>query len=123
MSFGKRLLGRRKALKITQQDLAEALGVTPQHVSLIEQDKVTPSLGLLAGLAKELGTSTDYLISGEEGVIKETISAIKADKRLRLKTKKALIALVEESYASEISNNAESSAGGDNERKQATSQP
>ena len=101
MTLGKRLLDRRKVLKITQQDLADALGVTPQHVSLIEQDKAAPSLSLLAGLARELGTTTDYLISGKEGIITETIAAIKADKRLRIKTKKALIALVEEYYANE----------------------
>ena len=61
MSFGERLLDRRKILKVTQQDLASTLGVTPQHISLIEQDKVTPSLNLVAGLAKELRVTTDYL--------------------------------------------------------------
>lgn len=95
-NFGKRLQDRRKALKITQQDLAGALSVTPQHISLIEQDKVAPSLSLLAGLAKELGVTTDYLISGKEGIITEVVAAIKADKGLRLKSKKALIAMVEE---------------------------
>jgi transcriptional regulator with XRE-family HTH domain len=96
MSFGERLLKRRKTLKVTQQDLANALGVTPQHISLIEQDKAAPSLNLVAGLAKELGVTTDYLISGQESIITDTIAAIKADKKLTLKTKKALIALVEE---------------------------
>lgn len=101
MSFGERLLNRRKALKITQQSLAEALGVTPQHISLIEQDKATPSLNLVAGLAKELGVTTDYLISGQESVLYETIPAIKADKRLSIKVKKALISLVEEFHNKE----------------------
>ena len=96
MSFGDRVLDRRRTLKVTQQDLASALGVTPQHISLIEQDKVTPSLHLVAGLAKQLGVTTDYLISGQVSVITDTISIIKADKRLTTKTKKALIALVEE---------------------------
>jgi transcriptional regulator with XRE-family HTH domain len=98
MSFGKRIFDRRKILKVTQQDLAGALGVTPQHISLIEQGKVTPSLNLVAGLAKELGVTTDYLISGQESIVADTIAAIKADKKLTIKTKKALIALVEESY-------------------------
>ncbi|MEE8471444.1 MAG: helix-turn-helix domain-containing protein, partial [Dehalococcoidia bacterium] len=89
MTLGKRLLSRRRALKITQQDLAKALGVTPQHVSLIEKDKAAPSLGLLAGLARETGTTTDHLISGKESIVTETIAAIKADKRLTIKTKKA----------------------------------
>ena len=100
MSFGERLLERRKNLKVTQQDLADALGVTPQHISLIEQDKATPSLNLVAGLAKELGVTTDYLISGQKSILTDTIAAIKADKKLTIKTKKALIALVEEFYSS-----------------------
>ncbi|MBA7711750.1 hypothetical protein ES703_120716 [subsurface metagenome] len=101
MTLGKRLLDRRKALNITQQRLAEASGVTPQHISLIEQDKTAPSLGLLAGLARELGTTTDYLITGEDSVVVETIAAIKADKRISLKAKNTLIALVEEFYSHE----------------------
>ena len=101
MTLGKRLLDRRKTLELTQQHLAEALGVTPQHISLIEQDKAAPSLSLLAGLARELGTTTDYLITGEESVVVEPIAAIKADKRLRIKTKNALIALLQEFYGNE----------------------
>ncbi len=111
MSFGKRLLDRRKTLKVTQQDLADALGVTPQHISLIEQDKVTPSLNLVAGLAKELGVTTDFLISGNESIVTDTIATIKADKKLTIKTKKALIALVEESYSSEGSVTIDQPAG------------
>ena len=96
MSFGERIRGRRNTLKITQLELAQALGVTPQHISLIEQDKVAASLALLAKLAEELGVSTDYLVSGKEGIITDTIPAIKADKTLTLKAKRALIALIEE---------------------------
>jgi transcriptional regulator with XRE-family HTH domain len=101
VSLGERILERRKALEITQQELTVSLGVTPQHISLLEQNKVAPSLPLLAGLAKELGVSVDYLVSGKEGIITETIPAIKADRRLKVKAKKALVALVEEIYAGE----------------------
>lgn len=83
-------------LKITQQELAQALGVTPQHISFIEQDKGAPSLSLLPKLAEELGVSVDYLVIGKEGIITDTIPAIKADKRLKLKAKRLLIGLVEE---------------------------
>ncbi len=96
--LGERALERRQALHVTQQDLARAVGVTPQHISLIEQNKVAPSLALLAGLATELGVSVDYLVSGKEGIITDTVPAIKADKRLKIKAKKALIAMVEELY-------------------------
>ena len=101
MSLGKIIIQRRKVLEITQRELAMGLGVTPQHISLLEQNKVAPSLTLLAGLAKELGVSVDYLVSGKEGIITETIPAIKADRRLKVKAKKALVALVEEIYAGE----------------------
>jgi transcriptional regulator with XRE-family HTH domain len=96
VSLGERIKQRRQALKITQQELAQSLGITPQHISAIEQDKWAPSLILLPKLAEELGVSIDYLVSGKEGIITDTIPAIKADKRLKLKVKRALIALVEE---------------------------
>jgi len=94
MNLGQRIKTRRQDLKLTQQDLAGALGLTPQHISAIEQDKRAPSLPSLAKLAEELGVTIDYLITGKEGVITDTIPAIKADKGLKLESKKALISLV-----------------------------
>ena len=96
VSLGERIKERRQTLKITQQDLAQALGMTPQHISAIEQNKWSPSLAVLPKLAEELGVSTDYLLSGKEGIITDVIPAIKADKTLPLKVKRALIALVKE---------------------------
>ena len=96
MSLGQRIIKRGKVLKITQQELANALGITPQHISLIEQEKSAPSLALLPKLANELGVTVDYLLTGREGIMTDTIPAIKADKTLPLKVKRALIALVEE---------------------------
>jgi transcriptional regulator with XRE-family HTH domain len=98
MSIGDRVKKRRNHLKVTQLELAEALGVTPQHISAIEQDKREPSLGSLAKLAEELGVTLDYVVTGKEGVITDPIPAIKADKKLNLKAKKALIALIQELY-------------------------
>jgi len=102
VSLGQRIRKRRQSLKVTQQELAQALGMTPQHISAIEQDKGAPSLALLPKLADELGVSTDYLLSGKEGIITDVIPAIKADKELTLKVKRALIALVEEHRTSAI---------------------
>ena len=96
MSLGERIRKRRNKLKVTQQDLAQALGMTPQHISAIEQGKGAPSLGILPKLAEELGVSVDYLLTGKESVVTDTIPAIKADERLKLKAKRLLIALVEE---------------------------
>ncbi|MBA7633981.1 hypothetical protein ES703_41552 [subsurface metagenome] len=97
MTLAKRVIERRETLKITQKLLAQAVGVTAQHISLIEQEKAAPSLALLAKLAEQLGTSVDYLICGREGIT-DTVATIKADKKLNLETKKALIALIEELY-------------------------
>lgn len=103
VSLGKRIRKRRQSLKVTQKELAQALGMTPQHISAIEQDKGAPSLSLLLKLAEELGVSTDYLLSGKEGIITDIIPAIKADKSLKLKVKRALMVLVEELRSSAIS--------------------
>ncbi|MCK4817704.1 helix-turn-helix transcriptional regulator, partial [bacterium] len=46
---------RRRILKITQHELAQTLGMTPQHISAIEKDKWSPSLTLLPKLAEVLG--------------------------------------------------------------------
>jgi transcriptional regulator with XRE-family HTH domain len=98
MSMGKRIKDRRQALGLTQQNLAEAMGITAQHISVIEQDKRTPSLSSLAKLAPELGVTIDYLVTGKQKVTEETIPAIKADTKLSLRSKKALVELVKELY-------------------------
>jgi transcriptional regulator with XRE-family HTH domain len=91
MTVGQRTRMRRQVLKLTQQELAKDVGLSPQHISAIEQDKRAPSLPSLAKLAEALGLTTDYLVTGKEGVITDTIPAIKADKTLNLEIKKALI--------------------------------
>ena len=96
VSIGQRIRKRRRALKITQQQLADAVGVTPQHISSIEDDKKAPSVALLAKLAEELGVSVDYIVAGRESIITDAVPAIKGDKSLGLKAKRLLIGLVEE---------------------------
>jgi transcriptional regulator with XRE-family HTH domain len=96
MSFGQRLRLKREALKLTQEQLAKASGLTSQYISIIEQDKRSPSLSSLAKLADELGVSTDYLVTGKEGPALDLIHAIKADKTLDLEVRKSLITLVHE---------------------------
>ena len=98
MTLGQRVRQRRQALKITQHDLAVALGLTPQYISAIEQDKRTASLAALLKLAQELGVTLEYLAAGKEGVITDTIPAIRADKKLSLEAKRALITLVRQLY-------------------------
>jgi transcriptional regulator with XRE-family HTH domain len=98
MSIGSRIKQKRLALKLTQRDLAQALGLTPQHISVIEQDKRIPSISSLVRLAQELGVTIDYLATGKEGTVVDAIPAIKSDKKLSLESKKALVSLVKELY-------------------------
>ncbi|GAH79757.1 unnamed protein product [marine sediment metagenome] len=96
MNLATRIRARREALELTQEQLATATGLSSQYVSLIEQGKRVPSVSSLSRLAEELGVSTDYLITGKETIITDIIPVIKASKRINLKIKRALIALVEE---------------------------
>lgn len=96
MSIGGRIRKRRQELGWTQSRLAESLGVTPQHISVVEQDKRAPSLSSLARLAEQLGVTIDFIVTGKETSITDTIPAIKADKKLALQSKNSLVILVEQ---------------------------
>lgn len=55
-----KLLRRRKGLTVEQ--LAQAVGVDKAHVSRIENNLKSPSVGMLAQLAQALGTSIGHLL-------------------------------------------------------------
>ena len=99
MDIGERIKSCRKIKDLTQHQLASKLGVTPQHISAIEQNNRTPSLSFLAKLGEELGVTTDYLITGKESAVNGVITSIKTDRRLKLEDKKALITLVNSLYS------------------------
>lgn len=66
LTLGKRIGQLRRAKGITQEALAEKLGVTPQAVSKWENDGSCPDIALLPELAKILGISTDELLTGNQ---------------------------------------------------------
>ena len=53
----------RKALGLSQEELAKACGVTRQTVNAIENNKYDPTLALAFALARELGTTVDALFT------------------------------------------------------------
>jgi transcriptional regulator with XRE-family HTH domain len=61
-TLGKRIAEGRKRLGITQDRLAEQLGVTAQAVSKWENDQSCPDITILPKLAKIFGISTDMLL-------------------------------------------------------------
>ncbi|MDO4287420.1 MAG: helix-turn-helix transcriptional regulator [Eubacteriales bacterium] len=63
--LGKHIATLRKQRGLTQEALAEALGVSPQAVSKWETDTSCPDISLLPKLAAELGVTVDALLAGD----------------------------------------------------------
>ena len=61
-TLGKRIMENRKKLGLTQDQLAEKLGVTAQAVSKWENDQSCPDITMLPKLAEIFGTTTDALL-------------------------------------------------------------
>ena len=64
-TLGKRIVKHRKRLKLTQDQLAEKLGVTAQAVSKWENDLSCPDISTLPKLAQLFGVTVDSLLGHE----------------------------------------------------------
>ncbi len=73
MTFSERLTDLRKKSGMSQEQLAEKLGLTRQTVSKWENGQSTPELAYIAILSELLGVTTDYLIKGTQNVSAEEI--------------------------------------------------
>lgn len=65
MTLGERILNYRKRAGLSQEGLAELLGVSRQAVSKWEGDAAQPELDKIVALAKLFGITTDQLLLGE----------------------------------------------------------
>lgn len=65
-TLGKRIMANRKRLGLTQDQLAEQLGVTAQAVSKWENDQSCPDIAMLPRLAGIFGITTDSLLGYQE---------------------------------------------------------
>ena len=63
--FGLNLAQRRKALRLTQAELAERLSLSPETVARFERGSYLPSLPLLFKLAQILSCDPTSLLAGE----------------------------------------------------------
>lgn len=64
IACGKRIQTLRESLKLTQEEFAEIVGVSPNSMSRIERGKQHPTLSTLWKIAKALHVSVDYLLDG-----------------------------------------------------------
>ena len=62
MTFGEKLLQLRRDGKLSQEDLAEKLGISRQAVSRWENEGVLPDCGNLLEISRLFGVTTDYLL-------------------------------------------------------------
>lgn len=64
MEMGNRITTRRRHLGISQNLLAEKIGISNNHMSNIERGREKPSLDVLINLCNELKVTPDYLLMG-----------------------------------------------------------
>lgn len=64
--IGKYIAKLRKERKMTQEDLAEKLGINSKSISRWENGKCMPDLSLIVPLSEELGVTVNDLLSGEK---------------------------------------------------------
>ena len=69
-SIGNRITKYRKEKGMTQEALAEKLGVSSQAVSKWENDASCPDVSLLPALCRELGITTDELLTGNSATVR-----------------------------------------------------
>ena len=62
IELGLRIKMLRTEKGLTQEKLAEALGVSLEHIGKIERGKRTPSLDLVIAMSKFFHASTDYIL-------------------------------------------------------------
>ena len=60
--IGQRIKSAREAKKLTQEQLAEIVDLSPMHISVLERGQKPPKLETLINLANALGVSGDYLL-------------------------------------------------------------
>ena len=66
MTIGKRIAALRKEKGLTQEELAQHMGVSGQAVSKWENDQTCPDISALPKLARLLGVSVDELLEGKQ---------------------------------------------------------
>lgn len=102
-SMGQFMAALRKAIGMTQQEVADRLGVSNKAVSRWERDECAPDIMLIPAIAEMYGVTCDELLRGErisqspavqmpgeDGAEKETAEKGKPDKRAE-RQRKALI--------------------------------
>ena len=99
-AIGGRIKAAREKAGMTQEDLAEALEMSPTHISVIERGVKSPKLETFVRIANILNVSSDMLLQdvvdcASDGIVSELSEAIaklpKSDRERILNAIRALI--------------------------------
>lgn len=85
MNLGERLTNLRKKKQLSQEEVAEKLGVTRQTISKWETDQSLPDFDKIVPISELYNISTNYLLTGEDD-IKETVNKVEENDNKRKKT-------------------------------------
>lgn len=65
IDFGRRLRTARESLNLTQQELADAVGINKSMISAYENGTTDPRMSIMQPLADKLKVSINWLATGE----------------------------------------------------------
>lgn len=97
---GRRIRQRRKEKHLTQEDLAEQIGLSKNHVSNMERGKYLPTTKTFLQLCDVLGETPDYYLMGKLSAETDHLSALV--KQLPAQSQRILCRLIE-TYLEELS--------------------
>lgn len=80
---GQLIAVKRKEIGLTQEKLAEKIGVTNKTVSKWETGKCMPDYSVVPSLCKELNITASELLSGEESEVKSDSQLLEALERIQ----------------------------------------
>ena len=98
VNMGVRIAQRRKELHLTQEQLAEKVGLSLQSISCIELGKKAIRPENLANLCSHLGVTADYILYGKrnEQQMSDVVSKLSALAPRAFRTVQTLIELLSE---------------------------
>ena len=87
MKFGEKLKALRERDEITQEQLAEELGLKADEIMDLENDRKLPDISTVLDISRKFGITTDYLLRdeisyGKQEMKADEISSERAGKRL-----------------------------------------
>lgn len=92
LEIGRRLLEIREQLNLTQHEIAESLGVTPQWYGKVERGHSRPSIEMLIKLHSKYNIDLTFLLTGSDFskdnkfIFSELVSDCPPDKLFHLET-------------------------------------